>query len=206
MLPKLLSRASTPQLRSTIRRGRRRRPRGRTFIGFILGLPPAHRAVPTRGSARLRAVRITVGPRRTLRGRRFIRRRTRSQCKCRWLGPNRINRIIPRPLRSTRRPRPRPRHPLTPIPAAGTSGETDRADKDAGGARASRPGVREEGCSLMRQRDAPVNRRRRKTDLRRRRSADSVKRRLRLWWNWQTRYFEVVVGQPVQVQVLLSAP
>ena len=31
-------------------------------------------------------------------------------------------------------------------------------------------------------------------------------KRLRLWWNWQTRYFEVVVGQPVQVQVLLSAP
>ena len=30
--------------------------------------------------------------------------------------------------------------------------------------------------------------------------------RLRLWWNWQTRYFEVVVGKPVQVQVLLSAP
>ena len=30
--------------------------------------------------------------------------------------------------------------------------------------------------------------------------------RVRLWWNWQTRYFEVVVGQPVQVQVLLSAP
>ncbi len=29
---------------------------------------------------------------------------------------------------------------------------------------------------------------------------------MRLWWNWQTRYFEVVVGQPVQVQVLLSAP
>src|ERR1051326_7696387 len=29
---------------------------------------------------------------------------------------------------------------------------------------------------------------------------------LRLWWNWQTRYFEVVVGQPVQVQVLLCAP
>jgi hypothetical protein len=29
---------------------------------------------------------------------------------------------------------------------------------------------------------------------------------VRLWWNWQTRYFEVVVGQPVQVQVLLSAP
>jgi hypothetical protein len=28
----------------------------------------------------------------------------------------------------------------------------------------------------------------------------------RIWWNWQTRYFEVVVGQPVQVQVLLSAP
>ena len=31
-------------------------------------------------------------------------------------------------------------------------------------------------------------------------------RRVRLWWNWQTRYFEVVVGQPVQVQVLLGAP
>src|SRR6185369_15966242 len=30
--------------------------------------------------------------------------------------------------------------------------------------------------------------------------------RVRLWWNWQTRYFEVVVGKPVQVQVLLSAP
>src|SRR3954454_16253607 len=30
--------------------------------------------------------------------------------------------------------------------------------------------------------------------------------RLRIWWNWQTRYFEVVVGQPVQVQVLLCAP
>ena len=29
---------------------------------------------------------------------------------------------------------------------------------------------------------------------------------LRIWWNWQTRYFEVVVGQPVQVQVLLCAP
>jgi hypothetical protein len=35
----------------------------------------------------------------------------------------------------------------------------------------------------------------------------SLKRdRLRIWWNWQTRYFEVVVGQPVQVQVLLCAP
>ena len=43
-------------------------------------------------------------------------------------------------------------------------------------------------------------------DLRRRWSAVSIKWRLRLWWNWQTRYFEVVVGQPVQVQVLLSAP
>src|SRR5437868_14163811 len=32
------------------------------------------------------------------------------------------------------------------------------------------------------------------------------KRLLRIWWNWQTRYFEVVVGQPVQVQVLLCAP
>jgi hypothetical protein len=29
---------------------------------------------------------------------------------------------------------------------------------------------------------------------------------LRLWWNWQTRYFEVVVEQSVQVQVLLTAP
>ena len=29
---------------------------------------------------------------------------------------------------------------------------------------------------------------------------------MRLWWNWQTRYFEVVVAQAVQVQVLLSAP
>ncbi len=28
----------------------------------------------------------------------------------------------------------------------------------------------------------------------------------RLWWNWQTRYFEVVVPQGVQVQILLSAP
>ncbi len=30
--------------------------------------------------------------------------------------------------------------------------------------------------------------------------------RARIWWNWQTRYFEVVVPQGVQVQVLLSAP
>ncbi len=29
---------------------------------------------------------------------------------------------------------------------------------------------------------------------------------LRIWWNWQTRYFEVVVPQGVQVQVLLCAP
>jgi hypothetical protein len=29
---------------------------------------------------------------------------------------------------------------------------------------------------------------------------------VRIWWNWQTRYFEVVVGKPVQVQVLLCAP
>ena len=29
---------------------------------------------------------------------------------------------------------------------------------------------------------------------------------LRIWWNWQTRYFEVVVPKGVQVQVLLSAP
>ena len=30
--------------------------------------------------------------------------------------------------------------------------------------------------------------------------------RARLWWNWQTRYFEVVVPKGVQVQILLSAP
>ena len=30
--------------------------------------------------------------------------------------------------------------------------------------------------------------------------------RSRIWWNWQTRYFEVVVPQGVQVQVLLCAP
>ena len=29
---------------------------------------------------------------------------------------------------------------------------------------------------------------------------------VRLWWNWQTRYFEVVVEQSVQVQVLPWAP
>jgi hypothetical protein len=29
---------------------------------------------------------------------------------------------------------------------------------------------------------------------------------VRIWWNWQTRYFEVVVPQGVQVQVLLCAP
>lgn len=29
---------------------------------------------------------------------------------------------------------------------------------------------------------------------------------VRIWWNWQTRYFEVVVEQSVQVQVLLCAP
>jgi hypothetical protein len=28
----------------------------------------------------------------------------------------------------------------------------------------------------------------------------------RMWWNWQTRYFEVVVPQGVQVQVLSCAP
>ena len=28
----------------------------------------------------------------------------------------------------------------------------------------------------------------------------------RIWWNWQTRYFEVVVPQGMQVQVLLCAP
>lgn len=31
-------------------------------------------------------------------------------------------------------------------------------------------------------------------------------RQVRIWWNWQTRYFEVVVPQGVQVQILLSAP
>lgn len=34
----------------------------------------------------------------------------------------------------------------------------------------------------------------------------SVCVRSRVWWNWQTRYFEVVVPQGVQVQILLSAP
>ena len=29
---------------------------------------------------------------------------------------------------------------------------------------------------------------------------------VRIWWNWQTRYFEVVVPQGVQVQILLCAP
>ena len=29
---------------------------------------------------------------------------------------------------------------------------------------------------------------------------------LRVWWNWQTRYFEVVVEKSMQVQVLLRAP
>ena len=27
-----------------------------------------------------------------------------------------------------------------------------------------------------------------------------------MWWNWQTRYFEVVVAKAVQVQVLPRAP
>ena len=30
--------------------------------------------------------------------------------------------------------------------------------------------------------------------------------RSRVWWNWQTRYFEVVVAKAVQVQVLPRAP
>ena len=34
----------------------------------------------------------------------------------------------------------------------------------------------------------------------------SLTARLRVWWNWQTRYFEVVVPKGVQVQVLLRAP
>ncbi len=29
---------------------------------------------------------------------------------------------------------------------------------------------------------------------------------VRMWWNWQTRYFEVVVPQGVQVQILPCAP
>jgi hypothetical protein len=45
-----------------------------------------------------------------------------------------------------------------------------------------------------------------KCACRRARQALRISQLLRLWWNWQTRYFEVVVGQPVQVQVLLSAP
>jgi hypothetical protein len=45
-----------------------------------------------------------------------------------------------------------------------------------------------------------------RNDLRHTDDAASLRLRRRLWWNWQTRYFEVVVGQPVQVQVLLSAP
>jgi hypothetical protein len=36
--------------------------------------------------------------------------------------------------------------------------------------------------------------------------AASLLEQARIWWNWQTRYFEVVVPQGVQVQVLLSAP
>jgi hypothetical protein len=31
-------------------------------------------------------------------------------------------------------------------------------------------------------------------------------RLVRLWWNWQTRYFEVVVEQSVEVQILSDAP
>ncbi len=42
--------------------------------------------------------------------------------------------------------------------------------------------------------------------LARRGAACFIIRRARIWWNWQTRYFEVVVPQGVQVQVLLSAP
>lgn len=34
----------------------------------------------------------------------------------------------------------------------------------------------------------------------------TASRSLRTWWNWQTRYFEVVVPQGVQVQVLPCAP
>jgi hypothetical protein len=42
--------------------------------------------------------------------------------------------------------------------------------------------------------------------LARRAAAWFIIHRLRIWWNWQTRYFEVVVPQGVQVQVLLCAP
>src|ERR1043165_9470482 len=34
----------------------------------------------------------------------------------------------------------------------------------------------------------------------------SILKPLRTWWNWQTRYFEVVVPKGVQVQVLPCAP
>jgi hypothetical protein len=42
--------------------------------------------------------------------------------------------------------------------------------------------------------------------LARRAAAWFIIHRLRIWWNWQTRYFEVVVPQGVQVQILLCAP
>jgi hypothetical protein len=45
-----------------------------------------------------------------------------------------------------------------------------------------------------------------KMRLRTARRIGSLASRLRVWWNWQTRYFEVVVPQGVQVQVLLRAP
>src|SRR5881227_1834533 len=54
--------------------------------------------------------------------------------------------------------------------------------------------------------DAKCHRRPEKISLRAGLKAGSLQPRVRLWWNWQTRYFEVVVGKPVQVQVLLSAP
>ena len=47
------------------------------------------------------------------------------------------------------------------------------------------------------------------TGLRKQNTADSLGKReqvMRIWWNWQTRYFEVVVPKGVQVQVLLCAP
>ena len=59
---------------------------------------------------------------------------------------------------------------------------------------------------MRKQRDASIwAAARSKMLLRSRRVAASFKRS-RIWWNWQTRYFEVVVPKGVQVQVLLCAP
>ena len=47
---------------------------------------------------------------------------------------------------------------------------------------------------------------RKRNPLRRSRAGVLIAAWLGLWWNWQTRYFEVVVPKGVQVQVLLSPP